>query len=291
VLETAIRAARAAGRVLLEGSRGELKVDKMLRHDVKLEMDKKAEAVILGIIRERFPDHTILSEEIGRVGPESEYLWVVDPLDGTVNYSRRIPLWATSVALCRGGKEIIGVIYDAVHDELYTAEKGKGAFLNGRPMRVSARTMEQAAIAYGYAANDSAIAEGLRAAERVTRAASKIRASGSAALHLGWVACGRVDGFYEYGLSYWDIAPGVVLIGEAGGRVDQRPRPDGSIDFLCDNGVIHEELKREAGGGRAQQVCCAAGGRCVRLKRQNKANTGGYTHATGVAARQNDDGR
>jgi len=247
MLDTAIRAARAAGRVLLEGSRGEIKVDKLLCHDVKLEMDKKAEAVILGIIRERFPEHAILSEEVGRVGPESEYLWVVDPLDGTVNYSRRIPLWATSIALCRGGEEIVGVIYDAVHDELYTAEKGKGAFLNGRPMRVSARTMQEAAIAYGFAAHEPAIEQGLRAADRVTRSVSKVRATGSAAVHLGYVACGRIEGFYEYGLHYWDLAAGAVMIREAGGRVQARPRPDGSLDFLCDNSVIHEELVRGIG--------------------------------------------
>lgn len=246
MLETAILAARAAGRVLLEGAQGEIKVDKAYQRDVKLEMDKKAEAVILGIIRDRFPDHAILSEEAGAVGPKSEYLWVVDPLDGTVNYSRRIPLWGTSVALCRGGEEIVGVIYDAVHDELYTAEKGKGAFLNGRPMRVSERRMEQAMVAYGFAASDdAAMKQGLRGAERVAWAASKIRATGSAAIHLGWVACGRMDGFYEFALNYWDLAGGVVLIREAGGRVQSRPRPGGSLDFVCDNGVIHEDLLRE----------------------------------------------
>ena len=247
MLDTAIRAARAAGRVLLEGSRGEIKVDLLARHDVKLEMDRKAEAAVLGIIRERFPEHAILSEEAGSVGPQSEYLWVVDPLDGTVNYSRRLPLWATSVALCRGGEEIVGVIYDAVHDELYAAEKGKGAFVNGRPMRVSGRSMEQAMVAYGFAANEPAIEQGLIAAERVTRRVSKVRATGSAALHLGYVACGRIEGFYEYGLHYWDLAAGVVMVREAGGRVLTRPRPDGSLDFLCDNGVIHDELLREVG--------------------------------------------
>ncbi len=247
MLQTAIRAARAAGRLLLEGSRGEIKVDQLARHDVKLEMDKKAEAVILGIIQERFPEHAILSEEVGRVGPESGYLWVVDPLDGTVNFSRRIPLWGTSIALCRAGEEIVGVIYDAVHDELYAAEKGKGAFLNDRPMRVSDRKMEQAIIAYDFAANEPAINQGLRAADRVTRSVSKVRATGSAAVDLGYVACGRLEGFYEYGLHYWDLAAGAVMIREAGGRVQTRPRPDGSLDFLCDNGVIHEELRREIG--------------------------------------------
>lgn len=246
MLETAIRAARAAGEVLLEGSRCEIKVDKLCRRDVKLEMDKKAEAVILGIIRERFPDHSILSEEVGNVGPKSEYRWVVDPLDGTVNYSRRMPLWGTSVALCRGEEEIIGVIYDAVHDELFTAEKGKGAFLNGRPIRVSDRAMERAIVAYGYAAaDDAAMKQGLRAAERVTWAASKVRASGSAALHFAWVACGRLDGFYEFALSYWDIAAGAPLIREAGGRVEMRRLPSGALDLICDNGVIHDGLKRE----------------------------------------------
>ena len=243
MLETAIRAAREAGRVLLEGSRGEIRVEHLAQRDVKLAMDKKAEEVILGIIREKFPGHAILSEECGAVGPKSDYLWVVDPLDGTVNFSRRIPLWGTSVALLHKGKEIVGVIFDPIHDELYHAEEGQGAFLNGERIRVSEKSpLSAGIIAFGFSSNEERLQRGLSAAAQLPLAASKVRGLGSAVLHLAYVASGRLDGFFEFGINQWDIAAGVVLIREAGGKVSTRTLPDRSIDLVCSNGWIHEEF-------------------------------------------------
>ncbi len=248
MLETAIRAAREAGRLLLEGSRGEIRVEHLAQRDVKLAMDKKAEEVILGIIRERFPGHAILSEECGAVGPKSDYLWVVDPLDGTVNFSRRIPLWGTSVALLHKGKEIVGVIFDPIHDELYHAEEGQGAFLNGERIRVSEKSpLSAGIIAFGFSSNEERLRRGLSAAAELPLAASKVRGLGSAVLHLAYVASGRLDGFFEFGINQWDIAAGLVLIREAGGKVSTRTLPDRSIDLVCSNGWIQEEFLEQVG--------------------------------------------
>jgi len=248
MLETAIRAAREAGRVLLEGSRGKIRVEHLAQRDVKLAMDKKAEEVILGILREKFPEHAILSEECGAVGPTSDYLWVIDPLDGTVNFSRRIPLWGTSVALVHRGREIVGVIFDPIHDELFHAEEGKGAFLNGKRIRVSEKSpLSAAMIAFGFSSNEERLRRGLSAAAGLPLAASKVRGLGSAVLHLAYVACGRMDGFFECGINQWDIAAGVVLIREAGGKVSTRTLPDRSIDLVCSNGRIHDEFLKQVG--------------------------------------------
>ena len=162
------------------------------------------------MIREKFPGHAILSEECGRgAGPKSDYLWVIDPLDGTVNFSRRIPLWGTSVALVHQGREIVGVIFDPVHDELFHAEEGKGAFLNGKRIRVSDKSpLSAAMIAFGFSSNEEWLRRGLAAAAQLPLAASKVRGLGSAVLHLAYVACGRMDGFFEFGINQWDIAAG-----------------------------------------------------------------------------------
>ena len=246
MLETAIRAAREAGKALLEGSRRKILVERLAQRDVKLAMDKRAEKVILGIIREKFPDHAILSEECGAAGPKSDYLWVIDPLDGTVNYSRRIPLWGTSVALLHQGREIVGVIFDPIHDELYHAEEGGGAFLNGKRIRVSETSpLSAAMIAFGFSSNEERLRRGLAAASKLPLAASKVRGLGSAVLHLAYVACGRMDGFFEFGINQWDIAAGLVLIREAGGKASTRTLPDRSIDLVCSNGRIHEEFLTE----------------------------------------------
>jgi myo-inositol-1(or 4)-monophosphatase len=249
MLETAIRAAREAGRVLLEGSRGEICVEHLAQRDVKLAMDKKAEEVILRIVREKFPGHAILSEECGVVGPKSDYLWVIDPLDGTVNYSRRIPLWGTSVALLHQGREIVGVIFDPIHGELYHAEEGQGAFLNGKRIRVSERApLSAAIIAFGFSSREEQLRRGLAAAAQLPLSASKVRGMGSAVLHLAYVASGRLDGFFEFGINQWDIAAGIVLIREAGGKVSARTLPDGSIDLVCSNALIYDEFMKQAGG-------------------------------------------
>lgn len=245
MLKTALRAARAAGQVLLEGSRNEIVVNQQMSHDVKLAMDQLAEATIADILRQAFPAHAILAEESGQMAEGAEYEWVIDPLDGTYNFFRHLPAWTTSIGLRRNGKEIIGVIYDPQRDEMFYAEAGKGAFLNDRPICVSdIATLKRATIATGYAARASIIEHAAEITRQVTLASDKVRIFGSAALHLAYVACGRLDGFYEYRLWPWDIAAGVALIREAGGAVAARYHDDSSVDIACSNGAIQEELGR-----------------------------------------------
>jgi myo-inositol-1(or 4)-monophosphatase len=249
MFDTAVEAARAAGRILLEGCRGEIEVDKVIHRDIKLAMDRKAEEAILGIVRGRFPEHAILSEEAGSIESDSEYLWVIDPLDGTVNYSRRIPMWGTSVGLMRNGEELLGVVYDPIHDELFSAEKGKGAFLNGKPIRVNAhRDFGSAAVAFGFAAEEELFRRGHEAVTRISARVGKVRDLGTAVLHLAYVASGRLEGFCELGLNHWDFAAGTVIVSEAGGRVDKQALPGrpNAFAYLCSNGLIHDELRRLA---------------------------------------------
>lgn len=249
IMDTAIEAAQAAGQVLLKGHAGEIEVDKRIPRDIKLAMDRKAEEIILGIIRDCCPTHAILSEEAGSIKADSEYLWVVDPLDGTMNYSRHVPLWGTSIGLMRGGEEILGVIFDPIHDELYSAEKGKGAFLNGNPIHVNDESsMENCAIAFGFAAEETLFQKGHDAVTRLTARAGKVRDLGTAVLHLAYVASGRFEGFCELGLNLWDLAAGTVIVREAGGIVDKLPlaEKENAFGFIASNGRIHEELRQIA---------------------------------------------
>jgi len=248
LLDTALKAARAAGSLLFEGSRRDIAVDRRMAHDVKLALDRKAEETICAVLREVFPNHAIVAEEGGGATGEGEYEWVVDPLDGTYNLFRGIPAWTTSIGLRRKGEEILGVIYDPSRDEMFWAAVGEGAFLNGRRVRVSnTPSLVQATVATGYAARKGEMAAAAEATRKVTLAADKIRILGSAALHLAYVACGRIDGFYEHRLWPWDISGGVAIIREAGGTATTRAREDGSVDVVCSNGLIQDELARLVG--------------------------------------------
>lgn len=246
MLETVVYAARQAGKVLREGCRSEIKVDRATNLDVKLQMDKKSEETILSILGKEFPNIPVLSEEAGRIGGEGEYMWVIDPLDGTMNYSRRIPCWATSIGLMRGGEEVLGVVYDPLLDELYTAEKGKGAFLNGQRIRVSdCTTLEKAIVGFGYSSVGDHIPRGMRATQRLGLKVSKFRNLGAAVLHLVFVASGRFDGFFEFGLHRWDCAAGFCIIREAGGLVSCRDTSDGCLEVAVSNGRLHDAILQE----------------------------------------------
>ncbi len=246
MLETAIKAAKAAGRVLLEGSSKPLNVLAEKRHDVKLEMDRKAEESIISIIRETFPDHDILSEEAGSIGQGAEYQWVIDPLDGTYNYFRHIPFWSTSIGLCRNGEEVLGVVYDPIHDELFCAERGCGAMLNNRPIKVTeCAHLSEATIAFAYGSRREFLDRMAFGVDVVSRKSNKVREMGSAALHLAYVACGRMDGYFEYGIYAWDVAAGLAILREAGGADATRRHDDGLIELVASNGAIHDELTRE----------------------------------------------
>jgi myo-inositol-1(or 4)-monophosphatase len=217
----AARAARSAGNVILRYMNriDGLNIVEKQQMDFVSEVDKLAEAEIIKELRRAYPDHAILAEESGATG-KGPLTWVIDPLDGTHNYLRGIPHFCVSIALLDKGVPIHAVVFDPLRDELYTASKGDGAYLNDRRMRVSKReNLGGAMIATGFPFRQR---EHLTAQLDMTRAilgqAEDIRRSGSAALDLAYVAAGRYDGYFEIGLKPWDMAAGVLLVHEAGGR-------------------------------------------------------------------------
>ncbi len=217
----AARAARAAGNIILRYMNriDGLNVVEKQQMDFVSEVDKLAEAEIIKELRRAYPDHAILGEESGAIG-KGPLTWVIDPLDGTHNYLRGIPHFSVSIALLDKGVPVHAVVFDPLRDELYTASKGDGAYLNDRRMRVTKReNLGGAMIATGFPFRQR---EHLAAQLDMTRAilgqAEDIRRSGSAALDLAYVAAGRYDGYFEIGLKPWDMAAGVLLVHEAGGR-------------------------------------------------------------------------
>jgi len=217
----ASRAARAAGNIILRYMNriDGLNIVEKQQLDFVSEVDKLAEAEIIKELRRAYPDHSILAEESGLTG-KGPMQWVIDPLDGTHNYLRGIPHFCVSIALLDKGVPVHAVVFDPLRDELYTASKGDGAFINDRRMRVSKReNLGGAMIGTGFPFRQR---EHLNAQMDMTRAilgqAEDIRRSGSAALDLAYVAAGRYDGFFEIGLKPWDLAAGVLLVHEAGGR-------------------------------------------------------------------------
>ena len=226
-LEVAQEAARAAGRLLRSHFGKSLTVNATTAHDIKLEVDVLAQNLITEILLERFPAHALYGEE-GIVGDQSsDHQWVVDPLDGTVNFFYGIPHFCVSIALRLRGEIIVGVIYDPMREELWSAEKGQTPLLNGKPIHVSPRDeLADAVVSIGFAKTSATIEVGLPLLQEMVHRVRKCRMLGSAALDMAYVACGRLDAYIEQGISLWDIAAGMLLVESAGGRVDLEPRPD-----------------------------------------------------------------
>ena len=251
LLDVATEAALAAGAIL-QAYWGNLEAieEKGRPGDLVTEADKAAEAAILQILHRHVPDHKILAEESGQLGnQESAYLWAIDPLDGTTNYAHQYPAYAVSVGLLIDGIPQVGAIFDPFREELFRAAKGLGATRNRRPIRVSdTATLEKSLLVTGFAydrrqTTDNNYAEFCH----LTHLTQGVRRSGSAALDLAYVACGRLDGYWERGLSPWDIAAGIVLVEEAGGTVtayDRSPLNISSGRILATNGPLHSSLSQ-----------------------------------------------
>ncbi len=223
-LDIATEAARAAGGLLRAHFGKPLTVDENHAHDIKLELDKRSQTLIESLLLARFPDHAIYGEEGMRGDADSEFQWVIDPIDGTVNFFYSIPHFAISIALRRGGRLIAGVIFDPMRDEMWTVAEGSPALLNGQPVRVSERTsLSEATISVGVAKSLDSINRGLPLFERMVRSAKKCRMMGSASLDVAYVACGRLDAYIESAISLWDVAAGILLIEAAGGTVTLTP--------------------------------------------------------------------
>ena len=211
--------------------------------------DRQSEALIRQRIASLWPSHDILGEENGLVDTGSEYRWYVDPLDGTTNFAHGFPVFCISMGLEHQGERIAGVVYDPTRDELFTAEKGGGAFLNGQPMQVS-RTKELAEclVATGFPSRKRHKNPNIYFYHQLTLRTHGVRRAGSAALDLCYVASGRLDGFWEFNLNPWDTAAGVLIVQEAGGRVTDFAGAAFNIDSretLATNGLVHGALMHE----------------------------------------------
>ena len=244
-LEAADNAARAAGELLRQNFQHPQRVNSALPHDIKLEIDVQVQELITKLLLKEFPEHSLYGEE-GIVGDQaSEHQWVVDPLDGTVNYFYKIPHFCVSIALRLKGEIIVGVIYDPMRDEMWSAQKGEKPRLNGQHFRVSARTdLAEAVVSVGLAKTDHSIDSNLPLLQAMIHRVRKCRVLGSAALDMAYVACGRFDAYIERGISLWDIAAGWILVESAGGLVDLRPRKDmkDKYSIVASNGVIDLKL-------------------------------------------------
>jgi myo-inositol-1(or 4)-monophosphatase len=251
-LDVATEAALAAGAVL-QSYWGNLETvkEKGRPGDLITEADAAAEAVAIKILNRHFPDHQILAEESGKQGNQtSQYLWAIDPLDGTTNYAHQYPFFATSIGLLADGIPQVGVIFDPFRQELFRAAKGLGATRNRQPIRVSTTNiLANSLLVTGFAYDrretiDNNYAEFCH----LTHLTQGVRRAGAASLDLAYVACGRLDGYWERGLSPWDITAGVVLVEEAGGKVtayDQNPFDLYSGRILATNGHLHNALSTE----------------------------------------------
>jgi myo-inositol-1(or 4)-monophosphatase len=244
----AIGAARAAGELLRSELAGARRIAfKGAPTNLVTEMDARAETLILGRLREAFPDDATLSEEIGGAAGRSGRRWIVDPLDGTTNYAHGLPLFAVSIGLEVDGRVMLGVVCDPIHDELYVAERGAGAFVNDRKLEVSrATTLDESLLVTGFPYNIRETDDNnLREYAAFSLRAQGARRLGSAVLYLSWLAAGRLDGYWELRLGAWDVAAGSLLVEEAGGRVtalDGSPLDLERPSVLASNGIIHAEM-------------------------------------------------
>ena len=223
-LELAVAAAREAGALLLENYESTLDVDEMLTHDIKLALDVESQDLIEKRILSTFPEHAIYGEEGIAGNQESDTEWIVDPIDGTVNYFFGIPHFCISIAMRRGGELKIGAIYDPMMDEIYAVDFDGPATRNGNPIQPSSRSeLKQAVVTVGFSKTRESIDAGLERYKRVAFAVRKTRMMGSAALALAYIACGRLDAYIEESISIWDVAAGQLLLERGGGEVRLLP--------------------------------------------------------------------
>ena len=244
-LDAAENAARAAGKFLRENFQRQLRVKSMAAHDIKLEIDVQAQELISKLLLGEFPAHALYGEE-GIAGDQSsDYQWIVDPLDGTVNYFYGIPHFCISIALRLHNEIIVGIIHDPIRNEMWIGQRGDVSKLNGTPIHVSDRAeLADAVISIGLAKTGETINTNFPLIQQMIHRVRKCRVLGSAALDLAYVACGRFDAYIETGISLWDIAAGSLLVENAGGTVDLRPRENmkDKYSIIASNGVINLKL-------------------------------------------------
>lgn len=244
--QIAIDTAKKAGKAVFELSKGEIKYEMKKRRDILAEADLKSEKIIIDSITKSFPDHSILSEEAGENFGKSDYLWVIDPIDGTINFSRRIKEYCISIALDKSGKTILGVIYEPYNDRLYVAEKGKGAFLNDQKVKVSTEINPiNMLLAADNTSDPELRTKNYKILVKVCNDFRHIRILGSGALHVARVATGSIDAYYHTHCNYWDYAAANLLLEEAGGVVTDMAGnkfTKDSKDIFVSNGKVHDKI-------------------------------------------------
>jgi len=246
-LETAVEIAREAGALLTGYFERRVAYEVKGEFDLVTEADRASEKLVVERLRAHFPSHGVVAEEGGGHNAQADYCWYVDPLDGTTNFAHGFPAFNITLGLARAGEMVAGVVYDPIHQELFTAERGAGAYLNNRRVHVS-RTgrMAESLSSSGFPSRKRHHNVNIHFYYQVAMASHGVRRTGSAALDLAFVACGRLDLFWEFGLKPWDMAAGTLLVTEAGGRVsDMQGAPHNlteSDHLLADNGLLHGEV-------------------------------------------------
>jgi myo-inositol-1(or 4)-monophosphatase len=271
VQKVAVKAARAAGKVMRDNWYAPKKINSAEAHDIKLELDVRCQALIEKILAAEYPEIPVLGEEGSTGDTTAEYRWVIDPIDGTVNYAFGSPHAAVSIALQSRGDQwhatgdrksparrlvpnlvtrhpshisIVGVIYDPFTDEIWTTTLGQPTRLNGKIVRVSNRgKIEECVIALGFSKSQDNLEKSLPHLIRIARRAKKIRIMGSAALELTYVASGRLDAYIERTINLWDVAAGALLVENAGGEFYALPAPHGKMRMCADNGRLRKKLQ------------------------------------------------
>jgi myo-inositol-1(or 4)-monophosphatase len=243
-LAAAVRAARAAGKVMHANWHKPKHVNSAEAHDIKLELDVRCQALIEKILAAAWQQIPVLGEEGSTGDVTAEYRWVIDPIDGTVNYFFGMPHAAVSIALQHRAQSVVGVIYDPFTDELWTTTKGQPTRLNGKVVRVSNRSkLVDAVVALGFSKSQDNLEKSLPHLNRLARRVKKIRIMGSAALELAYVASGRLDAYVERTINLWDVAAGSLLVENAGGEFYVLPGPQSKLRMCADNGKLRKKLQ------------------------------------------------
>lgn len=243
-----MEATREAGKIIQYYFQGTFTVDnKGSINNLVTEVDKHSEKKIIEVIKSHYPEHSIISEEVGELIQESDYQWIIDPIDGTVNFAHGIPICCVSIGLKYKEDLLLGTVYNPMMNELFFAEKGKGAMLNEQPISVSKKVdFKKACLVTGFPYKwPRSYEHPIKVFERFIMEGLPVRRLGSAAIDLCWVACGRFDGFWEYNLNSWDVAAGYLIVQEAGGKItnfEGQPYSVFDKETLATNGHIHEEM-------------------------------------------------
>lgn len=247
LLSVAVQAAKAAGALQKKGFGKKHNIQFKGEINLVTEVDKACEKKIVSIISKAFPDHDFLTEEFGAHNKKSDYKWIIDPLDGTTNYAHAFPSFCVSIGLEYQGEVVLGVVFNPIHNELFTGIKGQGAWLNGKRIHVSAITeLKRSLLGTGFAYNVQVVKNNnLNHLENFLKRAQGIRRMGAAAIDICYVACGRLEGFWEMELWPWDIAAGCLILSEAGGATsmfDGSPLDLYGKQIICSNAKIHKDM-------------------------------------------------